>query len=390
MKSFKPTTSVLIVLSVAVICLARTQSTGEESHQETVEEALAVAQMEAESARKDLEAAAADARMRAEAARKEAEAVAKQAEAMQRQKEAILLDKLRLDLSFQLANAQQDGGGIVLVVPAAEMKAEELAAIMQDMNIMARIFDKKLNYPLRLVEGETLVLGGLLASGRGKHFISGDDKATKAIYVGGYGAVFFIKVNFPLSPPREVKVEKIEEGVDPVWEQTKQEIYSSKEARATIVASPDNIALDEVLKSLHARTSRLPEYDAEKVDELNRKLTKTLKHAANIRGLKSQDFVVLAVTGTPQPVVITEIHYVHGDEAGKTITVTPKMQEAESTSSTVLTIRVKKSDIDAFSKSELDFDQFQERVQILTSQAKLGGQQQSDILYRLGVNQSSF
>jgi len=33
-------------------------------------------------------------------------------------------------------------------------------------------------------------------------------------------------------------------------------------------------------------------------------------------------------------------------------------------SSTVLTIRAKKSDVDGFAKGELDFEQFQEHVQI--------------------------
>ncbi len=33
-------------------------------------------------------------------------------------------------------------------------------------------------------------------------------------------------------------------------------------------------------------------------------------------------------------------------------------------SETVLTIRVKKSDVDAFAKDELDFDQFRQKVQI--------------------------
>jgi len=370
MKSFIQTITVLIVLSLTIVDSVPAQNAREE---------------EFEAARGALAAAERDVKT----AMKEAEAAAKQIEDKQRQMESMVLDKEQRLLGLRLASAQQYGGaGTVLVVPTAEMKAEELAAIKQDMSIMTRIFDKKLNYPLRLGEGETIVLGGLFASNRGKHFISDDDKATKAIYVGGYGALFFIKVNFPLSPPPEVKVEKIEEGVDPVWEETKQEIYAPEEARTTILASPDDIGFDEVLKSMRAGTSALPEYDAEKVDELKRKLIKTLKHAANIRVLKPQDWVVLAVTGTAQPVVITEIHVLKDDEASKTITITPKIQEVKpASSSTVLTIRVKKSDIDAFSKGELDFDKFRERTQILTSRAKIGGQQRSDLLYRLDVNQ---
>lgn len=375
MKSVIPTITVLIVLSLTIVGSVPAQNAHEE---------------EFEAARGALAAAERDVKT----AMKEAEAAAKQIEDKQRQMESMVLDKERLILGLRLASTQQPGGaGAVLVVPTAEMKAEEFAAIKQDMNIMTRIFDKKLNRQLRLGEGESIVLGGLLASSRNKHFISGDDKATKAIYVGGHGALFFIKVNFPLSPPREVKVEKIEEGVDPVWEETKQEIYAPKEARATILASPDDIGFDEVLKNLRAGTSVLPEYDAEKVDELKRKLIKTLKHAANIRSLKPQDCVVLAVTGAPQPVIITQIRLIHDEKDGETIYhITPKIQEARSASpsSTVLTIRVKKSDIDAFSKGELDFDQFRERTRILTSRAKLGGQQRSGILNRLKVERAKF
>jgi len=35
-------------------------------------------------------------------------------------------------------------------------------------------------------------------------------------------------------------------------------------------------------------------------------------------------------------------------------------------SATVLTIRAKKSDVDAFAKGELDFEQFQQKVEIFT------------------------
>lgn len=363
MKSVIPTITVLTVFSLAIVSSVSAQNAREKEY-EAVKEVLGAAQM---------------ARIDVESAIREADADdARMAEKMQ-------IEKVILDLNLQSVRLQEQGVcGTILVVPTAEMKAEDFAVIMQDMNIMTRILDKKINYPLRLGEGETVVLGGWSTSGRYKQFISGQDKATKSIYVQDYGALFFIKVNFPLSPPREVTLEKIKEGVDPVWEDTKQEIYSSKEARATILAS-SGAAYNELLKNLRTRTSRLSEYDAEKVEELKRKLTKTLKHAANIRSLKPQDWVVLAVTGKTQPVVITEILVEENDEAGKTktIRVTPQIQEAEPAWSTVLTIRVKKSDVDAFSKGELDFDRFRERTRILTSRARLGGQQRSDIQYLL-------
>jgi hypothetical protein len=40
--------------------------------------------------------------------------------------------------------------------------------------------------------------------------------------------------------------------------------------------------------------------------------------------------------------------------------------EMGSSSATVLTIRAKKSDVDIFAKGELDFEQFQQKVEIFT------------------------
>ncbi|MHC4890848.1 MAG: hypothetical protein ACYTEO_15445 [Planctomycetota bacterium] len=39
---------------------------------------------------------------------------------------------------------QASGAGAVLVIPSVEMKDEEFTAIMEDLNVMSRIFDKKL------------------------------------------------------------------------------------------------------------------------------------------------------------------------------------------------------------------------------------------------------
>ena len=43
-----------------------------------------------------------------------------------------------------LSRLGRSGSGSVLVVPTGQMKIENLAAIHEDMNVMSRIFDKKL------------------------------------------------------------------------------------------------------------------------------------------------------------------------------------------------------------------------------------------------------
>ncbi|MHC4461174.1 MAG: hypothetical protein ACYS30_07030 [Planctomycetota bacterium] len=368
MKSVISTITVLTVFSLAIVSSVSAQNSREK---------------EIEAMKKDLTAAGIEQIEVEKAIRNEVEnAIRETAAENARMAEKMKIEKLFLDLNAQSVRLQEQRvRGRVLVVPTADTKAGDFASIMQDMNIMTHIFDKKLNYSSRLNDGATIVLGGLLSSNRGKHFISGDDKATKAMYVGGYGAVFFIKVNFPLSPPEELKVKIFEEGVDPVWEDAKQDIYALREGGSMILASPDNIPFDEDVLSLYGPMRVSTEYDTEKVDELKRKLIKTLKHAANIRSLNPQDRVVLVVRGTPQPVVTTEIRVTQNNEVGKAMVVTPRILKATSASlsSLVLTIRAKKSDIDAFSKGELDFDKFHERTQILTSRAKLGGEKRSKV-----------
>jgi hypothetical protein len=119
----------------------------------------------------------------------------------------------------------QQSGGKVLVIPTAEIKPQDLVTMMEDMTVMCRIFDKRLeqSQPVR----------GRFSSSLGWTFLSQDSRSTGAMYIQGYGAVFFTKVDFPLSPPpqaqEEEQTEKKEEDVDPVWEQMKQEIYEPED-----------------------------------------------------------------------------------------------------------------------------------------------------------------
>jgi len=177
-----------------------------------------------------------------------------------------------------------------------------------------------------------------------------------------------MKVNFPISPSPEAQEEKKteEEDIDPLWTQMRQEIYAPEEVR-------------------RSRSDDRPEekYDAEKVEDLKETLIKTLKHAANIRALKPDQSVILTVIGDRnQSGTRTTTRFdsrgrrsLYGSRSGRGsyITTTPRGAESGSFLPTVLTICAKKSDIDAFAKGELSFDQFRERTRIFSSYAKVGG-----------------
>jgi len=319
MKSFIRTITILIVLDLAVADFALAQAAPEERFQE-IEETLA--EKQAEIAQKTAEVAEKIAQTtrqkEAEIVEKAAEVTKKVAEVTQRSAEAAtnqaqvreLLTKLK-KLQFLNQRTSQHSTATALVIPTAEeIKPEDLIAVMEDLNVMARIFDKKL--------AQLQPLRARFRSGLGWTFSSRDSCSTGAMYIQGYGALFLTNVDFPLSPPpkaEEVKETK-EEDIDPVWEQMKQEMYE-----------PEDV-------SRRRRTDDRPEekYDPEKVENLKSTLIKALKHAANIRGLKSDEWVNVATVS----------------------------------SSTILTVRAKKSDIDTFSKGELDFDEFRQKVVIFT------------------------
>ncbi len=239
------------------------------------------------------------------------------------------------------------GTSTVLVIPSQEIKTEELLTITEDMNVMSRIFEKNLNQTrLTATEGNWVFTRGNWASdfwGRGNNTPQG-------MYLQGYGALFLMNVDFPLSAPPEVqeqeeKPEEEEEDVDQVWEQTRQQMYEPQETRR---------------RRRRAERQEV-KYDPQKVENLKTTLIQALKHAANIRVLKPEESVILSVTG--------------GGTSGPTKVITTGRSRAsaviESTvsgdlSPTVLVIRAKRADIDTFAKGEVDLEKFREKVQILS------------------------
>ncbi len=253
--------------------------------------------------------------------------------------------------------------GTVLVIPSEQTRIEDLLTINEDMSVMSRIFEKNIEQArIKTVRGGMIVPAydpflTLLGGGRG---------GIQSIYLQGFGALFLMKIDFPLTPPPDMqddekKTIKAEEG-DPVWRQMRREMYE-----------PEKV-------DRRRRTDR-PEkkYDAEKVENLKTILIKALKHAANIRSLKPDESVVLTVTGSGEAISTkiiaarltreNQILVQQKDADGQTIT---KMVTGTSldniglSSPAILVIRAKKSDIDEFAKGDLDFEKFRQRVQLLT------------------------
>jgi len=362
-KALTQTIIVFVAVNLITAGFALAQNVTEEESQPASKEAV-VAEKEIELERKKAEIEAKVAQKEAEIATK----VQKQLEQLEGTKQLEVAEKqMQAQLKqFQLLAEQESlqipeielslpripllghsGGGAVLVIPAAELKVEDLAAITEDMSVMSRIFDNKLSQA-RLTTGRGSLFVGLAQ-------FSGHNSGTiEAIFLEDYGALFLMKVNVLLSPPPEAPEEKEteEEDTDPLWTQMRQEIYAPEEV------------------DRRRRSDDRPEekYDAEKVEELKETLIKTLKHAANIRALKPDQLVILTVIGGRSQSgtrgVTRTGSYSYGRDSR--IFRTEHGAGSDSFSPTVLTIRAKKSDIDAFAKGQLTFDQFHQKTQLLS------------------------
>jgi hypothetical protein len=215
----------------------------------------------------------------------------------------------------------------VVVIPSPESIEGRPATVettAKDLNIMCRVFDEQLGLRASLSQDPLTRAAYYMNIGEQSPdifstFLRTDNRNTKAICLEGYGAIFMTSVAFPLAaPPKaEEQKEEPEEPVDTIWKRAERELYG-----------PVHIPRSQAAPS--------SQYDAKKVESLKTNIIKSLKHAANIRNLRPDEWVVVIVNSNEQTGGL------------------PK----------VLTVRAGKSDIDAFSEGTLSLDQFRPKVQI--------------------------
>jgi hypothetical protein len=242
-----------------------------------------------------------------------------------------------------------------LIVPAAEADAQAIASAEEDMNIMARVLDKAL--PGREGEKpERRAMGIPIMS-------SSSGAPIRNLLLDHYGAVFFLDVRFPLLPPEKQKEEtKPKEEKSSAWEEARSELYSSRGPKKNIV-----------MRWKESGRGEVEEYDEEKVQRLKDSLFDAFKHATHIRALKPDDSVTVIVTGGgvgPQDRMFVKELTGPDAERGErdrhvySVNATGHMRIKSGQGGGTLAIRVKKSDIDAFTQSKLDPEQFKKNVMV--------------------------
>jgi len=236
----------------------------------------------------------------------------------------------------------------VLVVPGQPMDPQVLGQIVEDLSVMSRIIEKNAlaEYYYTLGGfGEMTAYNAYRISvwnGTGPATLFPSVGRAKPMYVGGYGAVFFIQVNHPLMPPPEApREEPANQQRDPVWAEAKRSVLEPQ-------AWP-------VLRQEEGEP--VEPYNREQVDTLRNALITTLKHATNIRLLEASEWITIVVQGVAPAPQAPQI-----SSPGPMVLPTT----ATPTRRTMLTLRATKADIDQHAKGQLNQQQFEQRLQIVT------------------------
>jgi hypothetical protein len=290
--------------------------------------AAAVAQANEQLARADDQLAQAN----AELAQAEAAAAARAAD------QAETMSGLTTTLSHMAHRGR--GAGNALVIRSADFDPKEQSSLEEDLTVMSHILDKALE---EKVSGQPRARK---AMGIDVVF-SSSSTPVRSLYLEGYGAVFFLNVGFPLLAPPKAEPKKEPVETSSTWEEARQELYG--QPGQPKMPAPQG-----------------EEYDQDKVDKLKDSVLDALKNGSNIRDLKADDSITVCVFGgagrsvrpqsavrrTPAPTAVENYVYVFGDS------------KTGRTRGTILTIRVRKADADAFAKGKLDLDGLRKKAKV--------------------------
>jgi len=291
-------------------------------------------------------------------------------------------------VSLKVATPSSLGGGrpAVLVIPTSGVvDAQVVAQMEEDMQVMLEILRDRLSE-------SRMDLGGLIDYG---DFFGG--QSGEALYLEGYGVVFVMTVDFPLSFPSEQASEgEPEREVDPVWQRARQKLRSPS------------------IKYRYGAGRRSAAAEGISLEEFQKELVEALRHAANVRHIASSDRIILTVIGQDERGVYgyrgsagaygggygggsrsasggssgrgrgrtyahSETYNTRGDGLVQTSSgdgdgnvkrnaLGDVIYEARRAGAgpTVLTMQTTKADVDAYATGEIDVEQFRSRVKVLS------------------------
>jgi hypothetical protein len=295
--------------------------------------------------------------------------------------------------SYSGANRTKESGAAALVFFSAAPDQKAMDALEEDLNVMSLLIERQLDRLLgKNAPNYKMGIPMLLKTGQ---------RGVQCLYLENFGALFTLNVNFPLiAPPAKPATDEPVNNSD--WDAARKELYGHRAGSGSL--------------AWETRQSESPEFDAEQVDALKKTLFDTLKNAANIRSLKSDEFIGVTVSGTESLVPTRSVSDANAPggvaerdteptrapgaeqkllEELQTQAQLPKTRSFNQRSpggggtflagtgrGTALTLRVNKADAEAFAKGTLTFEQFRGKATLQTYTGPAGRTPASAASYR--------
>lgn len=176
--------------------------------------------------------------------------------------------------------------------------------------------------------------------------LTGSGRSVRPMYLEGTGPLFMIKVSFPLIPTPKPEAKSTKKANDDSeWDAAQRDLFDDAEVTYEEASSRNG-------------------YKEEQVELLKKELIGALKNAANIRGLRPDEFVNIAVFGQSSGARVKTVT-LPGGAGGLTVTAGAYSSDlANAGKGSVLTLRAKKGDIDAFAAGKLDAAAFKDKVAV--------------------------
>ncbi|MCX8154924.1 MAG: hypothetical protein N3J91_00500 [Verrucomicrobiae bacterium] len=240
-----------------------------------------------------------------------------------------------------------------LVVSPRVVEAKQMADMEEDLAVMSRLLAKDVEFELREEDQRPM---NVVISAFGDQV-----RAPEAMYLEGFGAFFYLTVDFPLLPEAAAKADKPEAPpMDSDWDRARAELFGGAPEGPRWVAP--RIGVGEPPPP--------PAYKAEKVEDLKRVLLSCLRNAVNIRGMKAEDWVQVSVCSFPRGAGGGE-----GGMAMSQVSVTT-LQDGKAVTRSYgggggagprqgqLNLQIKRSDLQAYAEGKMTLEELRKKAQI--------------------------
>jgi hypothetical protein len=241
-----------------------------------------------------------------------------------------------------------------LIISTGALDESAVSNLEEDLAIMARILEKSVNRGNGQENG-----GDRKAMGIHLWALGQANRGARDLYIDGHGAIFILNANIPLTGPAKTSPEEKKEPGDSAWESTRDEIFGNEK---------------EPRKGRRERVG--PSFDPGRIEGLKKNLIESLKNAANIRGLKDNESVTVVVQepgGGGGRIVTGASNNRSPKNPPGNFDVFAIAPDGRRSSRTLLTLRAKKSDIEAFSKGKFDVEEFRKKVTVSSYQTGASG-----------------